>query len=89
MPTPPAYTRPNGASPGVDTGRRPAWSDPRNPYTTARLLIARHAGMAVDCAAAEMAQAQAAGDSGGYDTWAEIHDAVAALQASPARTANP
>ncbi len=44
---------------------------------------------AVDCAAAEMAQAQAAGDSGSYETWAEIHDAVAALQASSARTANP
>jgi hypothetical protein len=89
MPSPPAYPHQNGARPDSDAGRRQGWSDPRNPYTTARLLIARHAGMAGDCAAAEMAQAQAAGDSGSYETWAEIHDAVAALQASSAGTANP
>jgi hypothetical protein len=86
MPTAPDYPHQNGTSPDREAGRRQGWSDPRNPYTTARLLIARHAGAARDCAAAEMAQAQAAGDSGSYDTWAEIHDAVAVLQASPART---
>ena len=89
MPTAPAYPHRNGTSLGSEAGRRQAWFDPRNPYTTARLLIARHAGTAEDCAAAEMAQAQAAGDSGSYDTWAEIYDAVAALQASPARTSSP
>ena len=89
MPSPLAYPHQNGAPPDSDAGRRQGWSDPRNPYTTARLLIARHAGMALDCAAAEMAQAQAAGDSGSYETWAEIHDAVGALQASSAGTANP
>jgi len=89
MPNPLANPHRNAVSPGSGAGRREVWSDPRDPYTTARLLIARHAGAAGDRAAAEMAQAQAAGDSGSYDTWAEIHDAVAALQASPARTSNP
>ena len=89
MPTPLAYPHPNTASPGSGTDRREAWSDPRNPYTTARLLIARHAGAAEDSAAAEMAHAQAVGDAGSYESWAEIYDAVAVLQASPARTSGP
>ncbi len=89
MPSPPAYPHQNGAPPDSDAGRRQGWSDPRNPYTTARLLIARHAGMAEDCAAAEMAHAQAVGDAGSYDSWAEIYDAIAVLQASRARTSAP
>jgi hypothetical protein len=65
-------------------------SDPQNPYTTARLLIARHAETAGDYAAAEMAHAQGVGDAGDYDCWAEIYDAVAVLQAPPAsRTSGP
>ena len=83
-----AYPHQNDAPPDREAGRRQAWSDPRNPYTTARLLIARHAGAAEDSAAAEMAHAQAVGDSGNYDSWAEIYDAVAALQARPVRTSN-
>ena len=55
----------------------------------ARLLIARHAETAGNYAAAEMAHAQAVGDAGDYDCWAEIYDAVAVLQASPARTSGP
>ena len=85
----PQYPHQRSAPPDREAGRRQAWSDPRNPYTTARLLIARHAGAAGDCAAAEMAHAQAVGDSGDYDCWAEIYDAVAVLQASPARTSGP
>ena len=87
MPTEHAYPHQKGAFPDREAGRRQGWSDPRNPYTTARLLIARHAEAAGDCAAAEMAHAQAAGD---YDSWAEIYDAVAVLQAPPAlRTSGP
>ena len=89
MPTTPAYRHPNDAWPGSEAGRRQGWSDPQNPYTTARLLIARHAEAAGDRAAAEMAHAQAVGDAGDYDCWAEIYDAVAVLQASPARTSGP
>ena len=89
MPTTPAYPHPNDAGPGSEAGRRQGWSDPRNPYTTARLLIARHAEAAGDCAAVEMAHAQAVGDAGDYDCWAEVYDAVAVLQASPARTSGP
>ncbi len=89
MPTAPAYPHQNGTSPDREAGRRQAWSDPGNPYTTAKLLITRHAKGAEDCAAAEMAHAQAVGDSGGYDSWAEIYDAVAVLQAPPARTSDP
>jgi hypothetical protein len=92
MPRPfeyPQYPHQRSAPPNREAGRRQAWSDPRNPFTTAKLLIARHAGAAGDCAAAEMAHAQAVGDSGDYDCWAEIYDAVAVLQASPARTSGP
>jgi hypothetical protein len=89
MPTEHAYPHQNGTSPDREAGRRQAWSDPQNPYTTARLLIARHAEAAGDCAAEEMAHAQAVGDAGDYDSWAEIYDAVAVLQASPARTSGP
>jgi hypothetical protein len=52
-------------------------------------MIARHAEAAGDCAAAEMAHAQAVGDSGSYDSWAEIYDTIAVLQASRARTSGP
>jgi hypothetical protein len=48
--------------------------------------MADHAEAAADCAAAEMAHAQAVGDAGDYDCWAEIYDAVVALQAPRART---
>ena len=92
MPRPieyPQYPHQRSERPDREAGRRHAWSDPRNPYTTARLLIARHAGAAGDCAAAEMAHAQAVGDAGDYDCWAEIYDAVAVLQAPPARTSGP
>ena len=89
MPTAPAYPHQNGTSPDRGAGRRQAWSDPRNPYTTARLFITRHAEAAEDCAAAEMAHAQAVGDAGSYDSWAEIYDAIAVLQAPPARTSGP
>ena len=89
MPSPLEYPNHKGARPDREAGRRQGWSDPRNPYTTARLLIARHAEAAGECAAAAMAHAQAAGDSGDYDCWAEIYDAVAVLQASPARTSGP
>ena len=89
MPNPLAYPHQKGAPPVREAGRRQGWSDPQNPYTTARLLIARHAGTAGDCAAAEMAQAQAVGDAGSYDCWAEIYDAIAVLQAPPARTSGP
>ncbi len=53
------------------------------------LLIARHAAKAEDCAAAEMAHAQAVGDGGSYDTWAAVYDALAALQAAPTRAFDP
>ena len=86
MPSPPAHPLQNGASPDGDAGRRQMWSDPRSPYTTARLLIARHAGKAEDCATAEMAHAQAVGDADSYDSWAEIYDAIAVLQAPRAWT---
>jgi hypothetical protein len=89
MPNPDAYPQQKGARPDSGAARRQAWSDPRNPYTTARLLIARHAEAAGDYAAAEMAHAQAVGDAGDYDCWAEIYDAVAVLQASRARTSGP
>ena len=90
MPRAPAYSHQNGASSGGEAGRRQGWSDPQNPYTTARLLIARHAETAGDYAAAEMAHAQGVGDAGDYDCWAEIYDAVAVLQAPPAsRTSGP
>ena len=89
MPTAPAYPHQNSAPPDSEAGRRQGWSDPRNPYTTARLLIARHAEAAEDCAAAEMAHAQAVGDADGYDCWAEIYDAITVLQASPARSSGP
>ena len=95
MPRPieyPQHPHQRSAPPDREAGRRQAWSDPRNPFTTAKLLIARHAGAAGDCAAVEMAHAQAAqavGDAGDYDCWAEIYDAVAVLQASPARTSGP
>ena len=89
MPSPSAHPLQNAASPDGDAGRRQVWSDPRSPYTPARLLIARHAGRAEDYAAAEMAHAQAVGDADSYDSWAEIHDAVAVLQAPRARTSDP
>jgi hypothetical protein len=92
MPRPleyPQYPQQRSAPPDREAGRRQGWSDPRNPYTTARLLIARHAQAAGEYAAAEMAHAQAVGDSGDYDCWAEICDAVAVLQASPARRSDP
>ena len=89
MPTAPAYPHQNDAPPDREAGRRQGWSDPRNPYTTARQLIARHAEAAEDCAAAEMAHAQAAGDAEDYDCWAAIYDAIAVLRASPARTSGP
>ena len=82
MPKPLEYPQQRSVPPDREAGRRQGWSDPRNPYTTARLLIARHAGTAGDCAAAEMAHAQAVGDSGSYDSWAEIYDTIAVLQAS-------
>ena len=91
MPSPLTYPRPTAASPVSEAGRRQGWpDDPQNPYTTARLLIARHAETAGDYAAAEMAHAQGVGDAGDYDCWAEIYDAVAVLQAPPAsRTSGP
>ncbi len=89
MPSPLEYPHQKGAPPDREAGRRQGWSDPQNPYTTARLLIARHAGTAGDCAAAEMAHAQVVGDAGSYDCWAEIYDAIAVLQAPPARTSGP
>ena len=89
MPNPVAYRHQMGAPTDRGAARRQAWSDPRNPYTTARLLISRHAEAAGDYAAAEMAYAQAVGDADDYDCWAEIYDAVAVLQASPARTSGP
>jgi hypothetical protein len=89
MPNPDAYPQQKGAPPDSGAARRQAWSDPRNPYTTARLLIARHAEAAGDYAAAEMAHAQAVGDAGDYDCWAEIYDAIAVLQAPRARIPGP
>jgi hypothetical protein len=62
---------------------------PESPYTTARLLIARHAEAAEDRAAAEMAHALAVADSSSYDSWAEIYDTIAVLQAPRARTSGP
>jgi hypothetical protein len=85
----PQFSHPRSVPPDREAGRRQGWSDPQNPYTTARLLIARHAEAAGDCAAAEMAHAQAVGDSGSYDSWAEIYDTIAVLQASRARTSGP
>ncbi len=92
MPRPPEYPQYLQQRSAPPTARRAdtrGWSDPRNPYTTARLLISRHAEAAGDCAAAEMAHAQAVGDSGSYDSWAEIYDTIAVLQASRARTSGP
>jgi hypothetical protein len=92
MPKPleyPQYLQRRSVPADREAGRRQGWSDPQNPYTTARLMIARHAEAAEDCAAAEMAHAQAVGDSGSYDSWAEIYDTIAVLQASRARTSGP
>jgi hypothetical protein len=89
MPSPTTHPLQNVAPPDGDADRRQVWSDPQSPYTTARLLIARHAGKAEDCAAAEMAHAQAVGDAGSYDGWAEIYDAIAVLQAPRARIPGP
>ena len=92
MPKPleyPQYLQQRSVPPDREAGRRQGWSDPQNPYTTARLMIARHGAAAGDRAAAEMAHAQAVGDSGSYDSWAEIYDTIAVLQAPPARTSGP
>ena len=92
MPKPleyPQYPQQRSVPPDREAGRRQGWSDPQNPYTTARLMIARHGEAAGGCAAAEMAHAQAVGDSGSYDSWAEIYDTIAVLQASRARTSGP
>ena len=80
MPSANANTHTDGSSPGSEPGRYQGWSDPRSPCTTAKLLIARHAGAAEDHAAAEMAGAQAVGDAGSYMDWAEVHDAIVVLQ---------
>ncbi len=92
MPKPleyPQYLQRRSVPADREAGRRQGWSDPQNPYTTARLMIARHAEAAGDCAAAEMAHAQAVGDSGSYDSWAEIYDSISVLQASLVRTSGP
>jgi hypothetical protein len=89
MPSPLEYPQLKGASPDREAGRRQGWSDPGSPYTAARLLIARHAEAAEDRAAAEMAHALAVGDSSNYDSWAEIYDTIAVLQAPRARTSGP
>ena len=92
MPRPieyPQYPHQRSAPPDREAGRRQGWSDPRNPYTTAKLMIPRHAEEAGGSAAAEVAHAQTVGDCGDNDCSAEIYDAVAVLQASPARTSGP
>jgi hypothetical protein len=89
MPNTLAYAHQGGAPPDSGTSRPRAWSDPQNPYTTAKLLIDRHAGAAEDRAAGEMAHAQAVGDAGSYASWWGIRDAIADLQECAARPAGP